>query len=82
MISCIVEKYRATVDYTDSPTPGGGKKPLRFKRNDTITVLTREGQWWKGTVDGTEGGWFPAQFVEEAKVGTKLNSVTVQLACQ
>lgn len=37
---------------------------LSFKHGDIITVLTRNGNWWKGELDGVVG-IFPRNYVEE-----------------
>lgn len=37
---------------------------LTFKKGDTITVLSKQGEWWEGELDG-RCGLFPANYVQQ-----------------
>ncbi|XP_071155724.1 proto-oncogene vav-like isoform X8 [Mytilus edulis] len=76
----VVGHVKAIVDYVGSPAPPAGKRPLHFRKDQTIKILNNsDPQWWKGTM-GNEEGWFPQHLVkEEHKIIRKESYVDVKI---
>ncbi|KAK3088015.1 hypothetical protein FSP39_013478 [Pinctada imbricata] len=69
-------KVRALVDYTGTPRPSAGRPPLEFHKEDVITLLNNDSEWWQGTLNGHEG-WFPSQLVQEEHARSRKDTVNL-----
>ncbi|XP_052093575.1 proto-oncogene vav-like isoform X1 [Mytilus californianus] len=78
--SAKISHVKAIVDYVGSPAPPAGKRPLHFKKDQTIKILNNsDPQWWKGSMCGDDG-WFPQHLVkEEHKIIRKESYVDVKI---